>query len=57
MKKLATDYSWVTDEMFQEKLAEFVSGYDVLSVPGIYEILSEYFNDEVLEALEDERDQ
>lgn len=57
-------YAWVTDEMFDNKLEEIVdkvvdeSGPGaIMSIPGIYEILSEHFNNDVLEALENERDE
>ena len=51
-----TDYSWVTQEAFDEKFAEIVNKTDVLGIPGVYEILSEHFNNDVLEALETERE-
>lgn len=53
-----TEYSWVTDEMFDQKLVEILKGYNgaqLLYVPGIQEILSEHFNNAVLDALESER--
>jgi|TARA_R100000656_G_scaffold104176_1_gene75919 hypothetical protein len=50
-----SEHSWVTEDMFNEKLDEIVeeSGWDV---PGVHEILSEYYNNDVLKALEDERE-
>lgn len=52
------NYDWVTHEMFDEKLAELVrQESDILSIPGVYEILSEHFNNDVLEALEQEREE
>ena len=56
------DYSWVTDEMFDEKLKEMVdydlneaiSPFDVLMSisTDIYEILSEHYNNDILNELE-----
>ena len=54
-----TDYSWVTQEMFDNALQEYCSEMTVkqiLDIPGIYEILSEYFNNEVLAELESNRE-
>jgi len=50
------DYSWVTDEAFDEKLREIAQDYDLLTVPGVYELVREEFNNEVLEALEQDRE-
>lgn len=58
------DYSWVTDEMFDNKLKNIINidlkktndpASVILSIGGIYEILSEEYNNDVLEALDDER--
>lgn len=52
-------YDWVTDDIFYSKLVELVgetSPRTLLAVPGVYELLSEHFNNEVLDALEDERE-
>lgn len=45
--------------MFDEKLAELVHEDTdfILSIPGVHEILSEHFNNDVLEALEQEREE
>ena len=51
-------YSWVTSEMFDEKLAELLDEMGagaILQIPGVYECVSEYLNNEVLESLESER--
>lgn len=53
------DHSWVTDEMFAEKLEELVVGMttaQLMAMPGFYEIASKELNNEVLEALEVERE-
>jgi len=59
-----TDYSWVTNEMFDKKLREIINddcstftdpASHLFSIPGIYEILSEHYNNQVLEELEDDR--
>ena len=50
-----SDYSWVTDEMFDEmldKLVEEMSPDELFCIPGIYEILREELNNKVLEELE-----
>ena len=52
------DYSWVTDEMFENKLEDLVgkmSTVDLMAIPGINEILREELNNEVLDELEQER--
>ena len=52
-------YAWVTTEMFDRKLAELVgemSGEEIVAVPGAYEVLSEHLNNDVLDALEKERE-
>lgn len=48
------DISWITDEMFADKLGEICASEDLLSIPGVYEIVSDHFNNEVIEALQDE---
>jgi hypothetical protein len=59
----AETYEDVTQEMFDEKLNDVVyqkvlrQDISVLmGIPGIYEILSEYYNNDVLEALKPEED-
>ena len=45
----------ITDEQFDSKLAEILSGMDgeaLLQIPGLYEVVAEELNNEVLEALE-----
>lgn len=53
-------YDWITDEMFNDKLAELLgnmSAAELLAVPGAYEVFSEELNNDVLSALEAERDE
>ena len=54
------DYSWVTQAQFDEKLMDIVDRYSVSdiiqTVPNIHSEISEYFNNQVLEELEKERD-
>ena len=56
------DYSWVTDEMFAKELVELLKDriysmpraeaiHHLLRIEGIYEILSEEFNNEILDRL------
>ena len=52
-----TDYSWVTHKMFDKKLEEIIEErFDIISIPGVYEVLSEHFSDQVLEELEEDRE-
>lgn len=54
-KKGPEDFSWVTTEMFDEELNEILANeypLELLSIPGIYEILAEHFNNEVLTNLQ-----
>lgn len=54
------DYSWVTDEMFQEELElrmDSMSTESILAIPGVYELVSEELNNEVLEALKNKREE
>jgi hypothetical protein len=47
-----TDYSTCSVEDFDKILSKIVDelpGSTLLTIPGIYEILSEYFNNDVLE--------
>lgn len=44
----------VSQEQFDQKLVEIlngVTGAQLLSIPGIYELLAEEFNNDVLDAL------
>ena len=50
-----------TDEDFDRKLEEILErekwgSKKILSIPGIYEILAEHFNNDVLRELEEEND-
>lgn len=52
------DYSWVTDEMYEDKLERILCEMTadmLLSIPGIHEILSEHFNNQILDELDDDR--
>lgn len=53
-------YDWVTTEMFDEVLEEIVEEQAagiIITIPGIYEVLSEHFNNDVLERLKDRREE
>ena len=53
-----SDYDWVTDEMFDTALMEILAGIPLTSlvrVEGVYELLKEEYNNEVLTKLESER--
>jgi hypothetical protein len=53
-----TNHRWVTDAMFDEKLHEVIDrapASALLSVPGVYEAVSEHYNNQVLEELSDAR--
>jgi hypothetical protein len=59
-KKGPEDFSWVTTELFDEELKEILDAEyapDLLSIPGVYEILSEHFNNEVLTNLQRHREE
>jgi len=49
------DFSWVTDEMFDEELERVVKEKamegTLMATPGLYEVVREEFNNEVLERL------
>lgn len=50
-------YKWVSSEMFAEKMEEILeemSGESVLAIPGVYKIVEEHFEAEILEELEAE---
>ena len=44
-----SDYSHITQEMFDSKLVELIDPFNVLTIQGVYEILSEELNNEVLD--------
>lgn len=50
------DYSQMTDEEFDLELNEIINeecvAYNLLSIPGIYEILSDHFHNEILDRWE-----
>jgi len=53
------DYSWVTNEAFDKKLAEIMdrhNGEALLQVEGAHAAFCEHFNNQVLEELEQERE-
>jgi len=53
-----SDYDWVTDEMFDTALMEILADIPLTSlvtVEGVYELLKEEYNNEVLTKLESER--
>lgn len=63
------DYAWVTTELFDDVLAEVIGraligdehaseylqqvGAAVLAIPGAYEVMSEHFNNAVLERIDE----
>ena len=50
-------YAWVTDDMFDAALQEIVNERhaEILSIPGVYEVLSEHYNNDVLVRLKEAR--
>jgi hypothetical protein len=59
-KKRPNDFGWVTNEIFDEELKEVLAGQtalEILDIPGIYEILSEHYNNEVLTNLQRHREE
>ena len=54
------DYSWVTDEMFDEALMEIVDKQVITSlirIEGVYELVKEHYNNEVLAKLEERKEE
>lgn len=55
------DYSKMTNDDFEKHLLYVLDGMtpnDFLSIPGVYEIVAEYFNNDILESwAEDQEDQ
>lgn len=52
------DYSKITQDQFDEKLVEIINespATNLLTIPGIYEILSEHFNNDILKSIENDR--
>lgn len=49
-------YDWVTDEMFENKLNELANEEDLMNIPGVYELVQEHLNNDVLKELEKERE-
>jgi hypothetical protein len=48
-------YDWVTNEMFDEELEKVIeeaSASTLIAIPGLYEVVREEFNNEILERLE-----
>lgn len=47
------DYSWITNEMYDAELQKLIeeNASTLLSVPGVYEAVSEHFNNEALARL------
>ena len=46
------DYAKITSEQFDQCLSDIlreITAEQLLTIPGIYEIVSEYFNNEILE--------
>lgn len=50
----------VNNERFDAKLADILNGMkasELLSIAGVYELVAEEFNNDVLQAIEDEDDE
>jgi hypothetical protein len=53
------EYSWITNEMFDQKLREILGRMkpdELLAIPGVYEEISEHLNNQVLDELKEERE-
>ena len=60
MSEKTDDYSWVTDEMFDEALMEIVDKQGITSlirIEGVYELVKEHYNNAVLAKLEEWRNE
>lgn len=50
-EKAEPDYSWITDNMFDNELTRIIQGSSagyILSIPGVYEAVREELNNDVL---------
>jgi hypothetical protein len=58
MTERNADLSWITSEMMNEMFERIVmdAGVDLLTVPGVYEAISEHFNNEAIQLVVDEHD-
>ena len=57
---MAEDYSWITTEMFDNKIEELAGRVHleyILALPGVLDIVREEFNNEAIEELEAEREE
>lgn len=56
---MSEDLKWISDEMFDAELRLIAveNAQALLSVPGVYEALSEHFNNEVIRRLELKKDE
>ena len=53
------DYAWVTQEMFDNELRSILQDEDtelLLSIPGVYDLVREFYNNTVLTSLEEKRE-
>jgi len=52
------DHSWIDDEMWNEALNALIREYvdTLLSVPGVYEAVTEHFNNEALQLVCEKHD-
>ena len=61
MSEKTDDYSWVTDEMFDEALCYLLEDMGsislIKSIPGVYELVKEEYNNDVLAKLEEWRNE
>jgi Mg/Co/Ni transporter MgtE len=51
------EYSHITDEMFDQELQRIMdemSADDLLMIPGIYEVMREHLNNQILDNLTEE---
>lgn len=58
-REMDEGYEWVTDDMFDstlESLVDGMSGAEILRITGVYEVLREELNNDVLSVLEEQRD-
>lgn len=60
MKKEQKDYSWITQQVFDEKLEEILNRYSAADVaflvPDVDALLREHFTNQVLDELTEEKD-
>ena len=54
-----SDHSWVTNDLFDGAMESIVAGMsagEIIRIPGVHEILAEELNDDILDYLDNARE-